>query len=144
MVRVAFTGTRIGMSSFQQTLLQDALEEMLTKELVEFHHGDCTGADEQAHRIAKTLGCRVVVHPPTNPKCRAYVRDAEEYRPEGAYLQRDDEMLNECVMLFAAPKDERVEEHRGSGTWYTIRAACLRAMPITILPRESRFRPETR
>src|SRR2546421_1503 len=38
----------------------------------EFHHGDCIGVDAFAHDVAYDLGYYIFVHPPSDPKFRAF------------------------------------------------------------------------
>jgi hypothetical protein len=87
-------------------------------EVVEFHHGDCVGADAEAHDIAIDMGLYVVIHPPTDPKHRAWC-EPNEMRDEFPYLERNHNIVDEAVNLFAAPGTNW--EVRRSGTWATVR-----------------------
>ena len=82
MSRLGFTGTRSGMTEAQkwqlETFLRDYASHRKNTDLV-FHHGDCIGADAEAHTIAKKIGFRVCVHPSTLTKQRAWC-EADEYR----------------------------------------------------------------
>ena len=85
----------------------------------EFFHGDCVGADEQAHELARFLGYRVTIFPPLNETKRAFC-NAHETRPAKEYLERDRDIVDECDILLAAiqyPIKPR------SGSWYTYRYA---------------------
>lgn len=137
MIHVAFTGTREGMSTTQQQYLTYALKRMRQLTEITFHHGDCIGSDGQACGIARAIGCHIAVHPPTNEKNRAFAGEPliDSIYPAADYKIRDEQMLDMCILLFAAPKDPSREEFRGSGTWFTIRAAARRTMPIVMLPR---------
>lgn len=86
-----------------------------------FHHGDCVGADAEAHEIAKGHGAYVVVHPPDNDKYRAFCKGDVITEPK-PYLERNEDIIIMCGLLIATPKS-MFEEMRGSGTWYTIRKA---------------------
>lgn len=97
----------------------------------EFHHGDCVGADEQAHQLLKwmrtardTPRVRVILHPPDNPSKRANCR-ADEVRKALPYLERNKEIVDETQFLIATPKG--TEEELRSGTWATMRD-CLTKM----------------
>jgi hypothetical protein len=89
-----------------------------------FHHGDCIGADQQAHRIFydKVGGTLIYLHPPENDKLRAKL-DSECYHvyPAKPYLQRNFDIVSATDFLIAAPKE--AEETVKSGTWATIRYA---------------------
>jgi hypothetical protein len=50
----------------------------------ELHHGDCVGADSEAHDIADACGYNIVLHPPTNYSERAWCEVPRHMqRPEG-------------------------------------------------------------
>ena len=84
------------------------------------HHGDCIGADAQAHEIACTLGREVTIHPPTSGTYRAW-KTGSDVRAPKAYLTRNKDIVRETDMLIAAPA-ETTEQVR-SGTWSTVRFA---------------------
>lgn len=97
---------------------------------VTFHHGDCTGADEQAHMIARICGYFIVVHPPTDPKKRAWCTGDFAMTP-APYLERNAAIVRSTLELIATP-GETVEQVR-SGTWATIRQARRLRRPTTIV-----------
>ena len=68
-MKIGFTGTRNGMTFGQHSTFYDVMLVMPTIE--EFHHGDCKGADENAHNYAVKMAEKVIVHPPINPLNRA-------------------------------------------------------------------------
>jgi hypothetical protein len=68
---VGFSGTRAGMTAQQKERLEFKLRELRRLDFHWFHHGDCTGADAEAHDIAKTLGYKIAIHPPNEPFLRA-------------------------------------------------------------------------
>jgi nucleoside 2-deoxyribosyltransferase len=70
------------------------------------------------------------VHPPANPRLRAWCI-AAEYRPPLAYLARDRAMVDEADILIAAPR--RSAEEANSGTWYTINYAARVGRPVIIV-----------
>lgn len=115
-MKTGFTGTQEGMTINQARMLWIRIRDD-----EEFHHGCCIGADEAAHFIAKSLGIRVVGHPPTNERKMSNAsRDScDEIRPALDYLDRNKEIVNETDRLEACPKST-FEEWR-SGTWSTIR-----------------------
>lgn len=124
-MKIGFTGTQHGMTENQKALLRAFLRPAW-----EFHHGDCIGADAEAHDIAKAVGCRIVVHPPSNPRKRALKHGDEARRPLH-YLDRNNAIVAETDLLVAAPKS--IEEEVRSGTWYTIRRARKHSKPVHIL-----------
>lgn len=126
-MRIGFTGTRQGMTGEQTRALREMLS--LHPDAV-FHHGDCAGADEQAHDIAVSLGCSVVIHPPLDNKQRAF-KSAPRTRAPKPYLGRNKAIVRETELLIAAPADA-MEQHR-SGTWPTVRYARQMGRPVRII-----------
>ena len=125
---VGFTGTQEGMSYEQTNALRQALIGA-----TELHHGDCIGADAQAHDIAREIGgIRIVIHPPTDPSRRAFKR-GDIIREPKPYLERNHDIVDESASLIAAPKSD-VEELR-SGTWATVRYARKMEKPVKMLLR---------
>ncbi len=118
-MEAGFTGTQNGMTLKQKLMLVDVLDGLRVTKL---HHGDCIGADEEAHILARYIfKMDVVVHPPDNDSKRAFCKGAVEVRDAKPYLERNDDIAEEGEVLIAAPK-EYVEIQR-SGTWATIRYA---------------------
>src|SRR6266550_5119362 len=118
-MKIGFTGTRRGMTPPQMAkMTQTAV--MLLEHVTEFHHGDCVGADAEAHAVFKGLGVPVHVHPPSNPKMRAFCR-GEYTNPPRPYLVRNKIIVEDTDVMFAAPGES--EEQARGGTWSTIRYA---------------------
>jgi len=113
--KVGFTGTQAGMTPAQARRLTDFL-----KADMEFHHGDCIGADAQGRNLAYALGARIIAHPPTDPKKQAGTGYHEAWGPRD-YIQRNHDIVDAADYLIACPQ-HMVEELR-SGTWATIRYA---------------------
>lgn len=134
-MKIGFTGTRQGMTPAQTEALVRALELLYGiagQARVEFHHGDCAGADAQAHGLVATtygLVTDIHLHPPTNQGARAFCDQRE--RPEGKramtlvvhppkpYLERNHDIGDACDILVAVPKED--QEVLRSGTWATVR-----------------------
>ena len=114
-MKLGFTGTRKGMTERQSKHLERVLNSF---DVVEFHHGDCVGADEEAHSIARSMNIFVVIHPPTDPKHRAWC-EPDEMRDEFPYIERNHNIVDETRHLFAAPGTNH--EVLRSGTWATVR-----------------------
>jgi len=137
-MNVGFTGTRFGMSELQKQTLYEKLKEIKLPPSVvtisdEFHHGDCVGADAEAHVIALNLKYKVVIHPPDQDKLRAFCVVSYKIEVPKPYLDRNKMIVDSCHLLIAAPRTNG-EELR-SGTWSTIRYAKHKKKEVYILPR---------
>ena len=124
--KVGFTGTNRGALPSQLDELTVKLAALKEEDFDEFHHGACIGADEQAAKIAKDLGFKIVAHPglASDPKNLMYRSDwngSDETREAKPFIERDHDIVDECVMMLATPNS--YEERVRSGTWTTIRYA---------------------
>lgn len=115
-MRIGFTGTQRGMTPDQKRVLED----LLRRSDGEFHHGDCIGADAEAHDLAKELPYWIIVHPPVFNSKRAW-KGGHEIRAPKDYLDRNKDIVAETERLVAAPGEP--QEQLRSGTWSTIRHA---------------------
>jgi len=86
----------------------------------EFHHGDCVGADNQAHDIARKYGACIIIHPPKIHKLRAYC-EGDMILPAKKYLDRDRMIVRASDTLVICPK--QMKEVVRSGVWATYRYA---------------------
>lgn len=127
---VGFTGTQLGQTLEQHNTLKALLTPIARDFVSMFHSGDCVGADEQAHKVAKGLNFITVGHPPLYDGKRAHCKYDIEREPK-AYMERNDEIVRECEWLIAAPKG--FEEELRSGTWATIRRARKAGKKVTII-----------
>lgn len=116
---VGFTGARRGMDAHQRDALEALLRAWSAQASVELHHGDCVGADAQAHAIAESLGVRTVLHPPDDPKHRAHSQGSVSHAPR-PYLKRNQAIVDSCEVLVVAPS---CPERLRSGVWSTARKA---------------------
>ncbi len=116
---VGFTGTSRGMNELQKALFVGVIARLCPET---FHHGDCVGADADAHALIRLHAprCRIIIHPPDNATRRAFC-EGDEMRDAKPYLERNRAIVACCEELVAVPKG-RAEELR-SGTWMTVRAA---------------------
>jgi hypothetical protein len=112
-----FTGTQEGMTNSQIKGVEAVFRRL---SLMYLHHGDCVGADADAHNIANAMGIKVIIHPPSNYIKRAFCAGYSEMMPEKPYLDRNRIIVNINTNLVATPKGP---EKIRSGTWYTIRYA---------------------
>jgi hypothetical protein len=126
-IAVGFTGTQAGMTPQQRA----RLGQLLQGRQVEFHHGDCIGADAEAHEVALAFGARIVIHPPTNEAKRAFCWRADQVLDPKPYLMRNRAIVRATGRLIAAPKE--MSEQLRSGTWMTTRFARNLGRPIWIL-----------
>jgi len=135
---VGFTGTRTGLSSKQRHSLRVVLAHLKEDGAVWFHHGDCEGADEEAHEVAVALGFKIHIHPPVMGKHRAFCQSDWQEQPL-QYMKRNQAIVNACSVLIACPQQDRVMLSSGlvntqrSGTWSTIRKAAKTNKPRVIV-----------
>jgi len=91
----------------------------------EFHLGDCVGADEQFFQLVRAMFSgtpkKVVLHPPSRDRYRAHCEKAEnlhalilEVRPVKEYLERNDDIVAECDLILATPKEAREVSRSGT------------------------------
>lgn len=118
-MNLGMTGSRNGISDAALCAFKEFLSCHKSK-FAMAHHGDCLGADKQFHDIIRSLDIMVTVHPPDNPKMRAYSKGDIVQVPY-PYLKRNHNIVNACSVLVAFPGG-RAETLR-SGTWSTIRYA---------------------
>ena len=118
-----------------------------------FCHGDCIGADEQAHNVVLKYKIPICIYPPnkrifrsnihndlvwsgTKAKCFSewgtlFILDNGNkiiFYSEDDYLKRNRKIIKKSDVLIATPGQK--EEQLRSGTWATIRYA--RKRPIAI------------
>lgn len=134
---VGFTGTRKGMRTKQLRWLYSMLEMCLedypsdTDRLPAFHHGDCVGADCEAHAIAAAMGFFTHSHPPVVDNFRAFCKSDQIWKPL-KYMDRNQNIVDACDILLAAPNSQEESDPR-SGTWATIRRARAADKKVVIL-----------
>ena len=125
---VGFTGTQEGMTEEQKATLYTLLSNL--EQFDEFHHGDCVGSDAQAHEIAMELCMRRVIHPPIDPKKRAFCK-GDVILPEKEYIERNHDIVDTTQWLIATPKEHH--RVRRSGTWATVRYAESQRKDVAII-----------
>lgn len=138
-VKVGFTGTQVGCTTIQLESLERILLELKP---TDFHHGDCIGADSQAHDIVRRMLCHIHIHPPIIPDKRAFREGKYIYRPKD-YLTRNKHIVDACYVLVATPKEEYGETVR-SGTWSTVRYARRLERDIIIIRPNGRVQRESK
>jgi hypothetical protein len=131
---VGFSGSKEGMSKAQMDCVyQWLLELAMVPGPKRFHHGDCVGADTEAHVIAKSLGYLITLHPPIDPKYRAHLdSQCDLVMPQYSYHGRNHRIVIASQVLIATPKS-MIEK---GGTWNSIRHAINMSKPRVIIDRQ--------
>lgn len=131
------TGTRLGAPHHQIA----AVAWLWAKYGIErLHNGDCVGVDEQLWYLAHSMRADISMHPPTNPKNRAYCgRDdlLTTILPERAYFTRDRDIVDDSAVMVGLPRQntepDRSWEKGNGGTWYTINYTRDQGKPLAIV-----------
>lgn len=129
-IHIGVTGTRTGCTPTQWVELVQELAKGIRRDVC-FHHGDCVGVDAEAHQIAVRFGFKVVVHPPADPKFRAYT-SADERVPEKPYLARNYDIVQVVRGLIVVPSGPEADNPR-SGTWATYRMAVKAGVETVVI-----------
>lgn len=128
---IGVTGTRAGMTHDQRSTIARYLRTWRDSHgAIELHHGDCVGVDAGVAALAATLAYRIVCHPPTITRHRAYVR-SHETLPAADYLVRNRRIVDTADLMVACPRT--ATECKRSGTWATIRYARESSCPLVVL-----------
>lgn len=138
MKHVAFTGTQAGWTPQQSRVFREVFTALAP---YWFHHGDCIGADAQAHDAVSIIASSTCIY--THP-CNIFGKRAFRMGVACAAplppLDRNRVMIDHVEGslqigdgggLIATPR-LMVEELR-SGTWATIRYARKRKVPVHII-----------
>jgi len=125
---VSFTGTRDGMTPEQIEVFGILLYELKP---FWFVHGDCVGADAEAHAVAMSLGVDVIKRPANLKHSRAFCKGGRVVAPPEPPLNRNKKIVNDGGHLVACPSG--YEEKLRSGTWSTVRYARKIGKPLTII-----------
>jgi hypothetical protein len=123
-MRIAFAGTHQGMTAEQMKRVRFLLSDNDPDEL---HHGDCVGADAEAHRIIKDLDpegklCQVIIHPLVPADLRAFCEGGLVLDSDASYAERSQAMVDSVDLLITAPA-ERIHGDCRHGTCATARYA---------------------
>lgn len=130
-MNVGFTGTQVGMTLEQAAQIAARIEAAVEVGYTSFHHGDCIGADAQAHAIAIRFKLPVHIHPPEDGRKRAFCKGAAVEHAPRPYLQRNHDIVDSVDILLATPRDSK--EVLRSGTWATIRYARKRGIIVVVV-----------
>lgn len=132
---IGFTGTKRGLNPSQRAELDRILKELKRQSFTRLRHGDCIGADAEAHELARANFLSVALHPPIYPKYRAncHMLPGEEVNEPKDYLFRNRDIVDNSAILIVCSGDE--EEVLRSGTWATARyARSIKKPHIIIYP----------
>jgi len=139
MVNLGFTGTRDGMTLAQRKQIAMWMAGHY-QDVEQLHHGGCVGADYQMHTIACWYRIPTTIHWPVDLSYAMSLDETDpfsdgsiEERDELPYIDRNHNIVDECDLLIATPKE--MKEIQRSGTWATIRYAYQMAKSVII------FRP---
>ena len=114
----------VGVTASPQGLSQRQWQvgQHLLSGVVEMHHGDCTGGDYDLHVITRHVSpeAKIVIHPPSDDKKRAWCLGDVLYTPDN-YRERNDCIVWSSTDLLAFPSS--MVEIMRSGTWMTVRLA---------------------
>lgn len=129
---ISFTGTRSGLTDEQKERLfryfNTAIDEW---SIVNFVHGDCVGADADAHDIAASMDIEIFKRPCDLDNQRAYTEGGKILSPPEPPLDRNRKIINDGDVLIACP--DSMTEKRRSGTWSTVRYARSISKNIVII-----------
>jgi hypothetical protein len=135
---IGVTGTHTGATVAQKTTLRAFIQFLQPDEA---RHGDCIGVDAEFHDIVRESleTSYIVVHPPTDPKRRAY-KQGDLIKPPKPFLVRDDDVILASDLMFGVPGE--FKEHLRSGTWATIRHTRKFKKPLVIIYPDGTIEPE--
>lgn len=143
MIHVGFTGTRHGMSPTQVKAVTMIVEHIKRAVELTVHHGDCVGADEDFHEIARSFGARVESHPGRNSLSRPVAKTGNDLRAfceadvvhdVVGHFQRNRRIVDVSAAVIATPFEATHQDH--GGTWYTVDYAVGLRKPLAlVLPR---------
>lgn len=137
MTIIGFTGAREGMKKSSKALIKDFI---IKGNYIEFHHGDCVGADEQFHLLVDSLNIKdavIHIHPPITSRgykanCASKLnRTKILLHDEKSFLHRNRDIVNSSDLIIATPKSLSMK-HLG-GTWWTVNYALEKHKEIMIL-----------
>lgn len=127
-MKIGFTGTRNGMTLEQTEAFRQLIAELKP---TEFHHGDCIGADAEAHDIVREFPhTKIVIHQPVDEKHRAW-KKGDEFKHPLSHFARNRAIVDETELLIGASISD--VPLTSGGTWYTIDYAIKIGRPVRIL-----------
>jgi len=130
---VSMTGTRKGMTPPQRLEFR-----RLLRGASNLAHGDCIGADADAHEIALEEEVPIEIWPST-ASTRAYCKGYTIIHEPGKPLERNKDIVHSGAVLIGCPDGY---ERLRSGTWACIRYARRLKRPIYIIYPDGRVETE--
>lgn len=98
---------------------------------IEFHQGQCVGADYDALMLVKSQGYAWTVSHPPDVRTNIHRVECHARWPTKYYIERNHEIVDATDLLIVAP--ETMEETLRSGTWATYRYAKKVGKPIFVI-----------
>jgi hypothetical protein len=133
------------MTSVQLKVFESIIAGVVSKMGTDFvfHHGDCHGADKQAHELVRKRYPKayIALHLPDAAHKRAWCEGDLSYRPK-PYLERNHDIVESSHIMFATPAER--EEKLRSGTWATVRHSRKKKVPVIIVFPDGRVLTENR
>lgn len=130
---VGFTGTRNGMSLSQKLAFAELCTDPCTYPFSLFVHGDCKGADADAHMIAYEYEKPIEIRPCDFPNSRAFCPNARTVHPVATAFARNRAIVDVCDLLIACPPIHDWQSLKRGGTVYTIRYAVKVERKVLVL-----------
>ena len=128
---LGFTGTSDpgAITPAHRLLLEKLIRDSV---FIEFHHGDCIGADALAHEFVRVFrpDVKIHIHPPAIEHKRAFCT-GDVMHPPRPYHDRNQDIVDASHGLIAISCTS--SEYNRSGTWSTVRKARQRGISIWIL-----------
>jgi hypothetical protein len=128
---ISFTGSRKGLTERQIQTLSNTIQGLQKNSHLKLEHGDCIGADADAHMIALMYHVDVLKRPCYIENQRAFTEGGTILAEPEAPLDRNHKIVDDGEQLIACPGGH-TEELR-SGTWATVRYARRNKKPIIII-----------
>ncbi len=117
------------MTQEQMVLFAGVINEL---GVTEFYHGDCLGADKDAHDLVVTFGDIAIKKRPCDLESqRAWTLEGDCIAEPEPPLDRNRKLVDDGDTLVATPGEQ--QEELRSGTWATIRYAKRQQKPIIII-----------
>lgn len=141
---------KLGVSGYRQGFSPDQLAwfeawlDLYKDDLTELHHGDCTGVDEQVHRLVRDkcgATCRIHVYPPlvNDKKYVAGCQGDVMNEPVRGHMNRNRAIVRQCDYLLAFPQYPSPIT-KVSGTWMTVNLAKQAKRLVTVVkPKHARM-----
>ncbi|MEL6348900.1 MAG: hypothetical protein AAFV53_37695 [Myxococcota bacterium] len=126
---VGFTGARAGMTPLQLDVFARILQRL---QPTRFVHGDCIGADADAHAwiVGSGLALPIRIRPSTSAT-RAWSEGADEVLPPRKPMLRNRDIVDDAELMVACSPSP--SEILRSGTWAAIRYARKKNKPLVII-----------